>query len=443
MRNSCSASSEHFPLIHRPAFRLCCCALLLLLYSCGGGDNDATTLWPTPNLTDVSAYNPDSPYTGVLKPCATATDGINLCSLETLPLIGQDTLTPAVANVMDRVLVSHSWMGRNFEEILKQLPPDILSLLKGVTAIVIDSDIRPSFYSARTAAIYLDPSNLWLTNEEKATISQSPDYRNDFGDELQFVTLARYVKDNSYANTFYSLNGTETRQLNDILYPVARQLYHELAHANDFLPPIMLPAIDPQTTPFAAVQALETDQVARHLVTTYPLTSKLWRSLAQVLYLGVPATAEQQDYTGDFVGLQFESDGANDPYGYSTIHEDVAMLFEETMLKFHFGIDRDIAFSVEPAKVDPVCDDYLIQWGVRNRLGEVNVKSRAELVVRELLIGSDLDAFFDGIPLPTSMMTNLGWCSNLNLGAVTPLAHEPARIIPPGQIILDKRLPEL
>ena len=443
MKSIRSASSEHSPSIHRLAFRLCCCALLFLLCACGGDDNDATTLWPSPNLSDVSVYNPDSPYTEVLKPCATATDGISLCSLETLPLIGQDTSTPAVANVMDRVLVSHSWMGRNFEEILKQLPPDILSLFKGVTAIVIDSEIRPSFYSARTAAIYLDPANLWLTNEEKATISQSPDHRNDFGDELQFVILARYVKDNSYANIFYLLNGTETRQLNDILYPVARQLYHELAHANDFLPPVMLPAIDPQTTPFAAVQALEAEQIARHLVTTYPLASKLWRSLGQVLYLGVPATKEQQDYTGDFVGLQFESDGASDPYAYSTIHEDVAMLFEETMLKFHFGIDRDIAFSFVPAKVDPVCDDYLIQWGVRNRLGEVSVKSRAELVVRELLVDSDLDAFFDGIPLPTPMMTNLGWCSNLNLGAITPLAYEPARIIPPGQITLDKSLPGL
>lgn len=423
--------------------RICCFAALLFLCACSGDGTSSYDIGPggsDPDLSDISVYVSDGPYAEVLKACSTA-DMASLCTLDTLPLIGRDSSAPTIPDVMSRVLVSHPWMAVRFEEVLNQLPPDLLTLFKGVTAIVIDSDIRPSFYSGGTAAIYLDPASLWLTNEEKADISRVVDYRSDFGAELQFIDLWRYVKDNDYAYASFSLNGTETRQLSDITYPLARLLFHELAHANDLLPPGSQPALDPQMTPYQAIQSLANVTIAERLHSDSPLSSALWLSLAQVLYRGVPSTPEQNGYSADFVGAFFASDVANETYSYSSRHEDVAMLFEEAMMKYHFDIDRDIAFTDLPLTIPPSCDDYLVQWGVRNRLGDLNVKPRAEFVAAELLPGVDFATFFAEFPVPTSMAINQGWCSNLTLGVVTPQGLAPKNEIHPDQLRQDMLLP--
>lgn len=425
-------------------YRVWILGVFILLGACGGGDKsfDVGPGGSNPDLTDVAVHRPASPYAGLLKDCATAASLTSLCTLETLPLVGQAAAAPTIADVMDRVLVSHPWMALRFEEVLNQLPSDILTLFKGITAVLIDADIRPSFYSSKTAAIYLDPANLWLTNEEKATIAQDPDFRSGFGAELQFVKLSRYVRNNRYAYAFYPLDGTETRQLSDIVYPLARLLYHELAHANDFLPPAAQPLLDRQLTPHAASQALANDSVATDLASTLPLTSLIWQSLAQVLFVGIPATAEQASLPADLVGVDFAGDGATDAYGYSTIHEDVAMLFEETMMKYHFGIDRDVAFSDLPLMDLPVCDDYLVQWGVRSRIGDAAVKPRAELVAAALLPDADLTTFLAGLPPATPMPTGVGWCANLTLGVVTPQALGAGPRVHSDQVRQDRLPPD-
>jgi len=423
--------------------RICCFAALLFLGACSGGGTSVYDIGPggsDPDLSDISVYVSDGPYAEVLKACSTA-DIASLCTLDTLPLIGQDSPAATIPDVMSRVLVSHPWMALRFEEVLSQLPLDMLPQFKGVTAIVIDSDIRPSYYSAGTAAIYLDPASLWLTNEEKATISRVADYRSNFGADLQFIDLWRYVKDNDYAYASYSLYGTEIRELGDIIYPLARLLFHELAHANDLLPPGYQPVLDPQLTPYQAIQSLADVTIAERLHAAYPLTSELWLSLAQVLYRGVPATPEQISYSADVVGASFESDVANETYSYSSRYEDVAMLFEEAMMKYHFDIDRDIAFTDLPLTISPECDDYRVRWGVRNRLGDPAVKQRAEFVAAGLLPDVDFDTFFAGFPTPTSMAMDQGWCSNLILGGVAPQGLAPKNAIHPDQLRQDLQLP--
>ena len=415
---------------------------MLVLYGCGGGGGTASDVGggsSPPDLSDVAVYVADSPYAPLLKGCATATAEADLCTLATLPLIGAAAPDPTVADVMDRVLVSHPWMGERFAQVLAQLPPDILTLLKGVTAVVIDADIRPSYYSAETAALYLDPADLWLTNEEKATISRSPDYRNDFGDQLQFVPLTRYVKGDSYAYTYYPLDGTATRQLSDILYPMARLLYHELAHANDFLPPARQPGLDLQSTPYQATIAVADDTVSAHLYAVAPLTSAFWPALARVLFAGVPPTAEQTGYSAAQVGDEFAADVADDAYGYASRYEDVAMLFEATMMAYHYGIDRDIAFTDRPATAAPACDDYLVGWGVRRRIGDPAVKPRAAQVAAELLPATDFDPFFIALSPPIPMNAGRGWCANLTIGTASTQGLAPARAIPAEQIRADMR----
>jgi len=426
--------------------RCCWIVLLLLLSACGGGgggtSSDLGPVYSPPDLSDVTVFQSAGPYADVLQACATATSEAQFCTLSDLPLIGQEAAAPTVSDVMARVLVSHPWMAVRFEEALNQLPEDILTLFKGVTAVVIDSDILPSYYSSGTAAIYLDPSYLWLTNEEKATVTKASDYRSNFGSELQFIDLWRYVRDNDYAYAYYSLSGTETRHLEDILYPLARILYHELAHANDFLPPALQEALDLQATPLEAARTLADQQVAAHLQAVSPLTSSLWYDLAEVLFQGVTPTAEQRGYSAGFAGADFGLDVANDPYDYASIREDVAMLFEETMMKYHFDIDRDIAFTDRPLLFDPVCDDYPVHWGVRNRISDPLVKFRAAQVASELLPTTDLSGFFAGLPIPTPLIVNLGWCSNLNPGGVTPFALQSPPAEQAERVLQDSRSPE-
>ncbi len=395
-------------------------ALLTMLWGCGGDDSsDNFFKAETPSgtqteLANLAAYRADGEFGDVLADCATVAEPEESCPLATLPLIGQQTADPTFVNIMDRVVVSHPWMGSRFEQILTRLPADVSTLMKGVTAIVIADDIRPAHYSSKTGAIYLDPAYLWLTNAEKATVSRQEDPRSDYGQELNFVPLSRLVKENAYAYNYYSLSGSEERTLEEILYPFAALLYHELAHANDYFPPDRVALLTVDQPVGLAAQDLEFDRVAIRLDGFNPLSSTMLKDLAKVLYRGETATGSQRGYSPLTVGAEFEFDGANDDYAYTSEHEDVAMLFEETMMRFHFGLERDMAFASVPVTANPDCDDFIVRWGARGRLGDPLVKSRAEFVAELLLPTQNLSAFFHGLPQPAPLMKGVGWCRNLD-----------------------------
>ena len=396
-------------------------ALALTLLGCGGGGGgggtqtgDGNALPPQPELANVSAFVATSPYAGVLPGCVAAEQQSESCTLDTLPLIGLEHDNPDIPAIMARVVVSHDWMGERFEAVLSRLPADILQLLKGVTAIVIDDDIRPSFYTTLTGAIYLDPANLWLTNAEKATINQEDDFRSGFGSALAFRSLWRYVLNNANAYGYYSLDGDEVRQLGDIIYRLAALLYHALAHANDFFPPDIIGGLDTAEAVVVAARRLDGLRVAQQLAGDSPLQSDTLRSLAGVMFGGDTPSAAQRAFTANEVGEWFVADRASDDYAYSSIYEDVAMLFEESMMKYHFNIDRDVAFTTAPTNLNN-CGEYVVGWGNRNRIGDAEVKARARYVVAELLPGAELDNFFDNLPLPTEMVPGADWCANIRL----------------------------
>ena len=55
------------------------------------------------------------------------------------------------------------------------------------------------------------------------------------------------------------------------------------------------------------------------------------------------------------------------------------MLFEEAMMAIHYGFSRDMAFTTVPADAaeERRCSDYQVGWGVRGRIAEEQVISRA------------------------------------------------------------------
>src|SRR5690625_1918442 len=166
--------------------------ITLLLVGCGSGSSSHPRLPQSPAANDVRHYpvEPDGPYAEVLAQCAFEyiRDGHNdinrTCPMSTLPLLGQEEADVDIGLILSRTLVSDDWMAVRFEQLLNDLPDELVQMLQAVTALVIAAYIRPTYCWAATGAIYLDPPRLWLTEAEKNTISRAPAFRSDFGSEL-------------------------------------------------------------------------------------------------------------------------------------------------------------------------------------------------------------------------------------------------------------------
>ncbi|GGY77211.1 hypothetical protein GCM10011613_22160 [Cellvibrio zantedeschiae] len=429
-----------------PIIRTCqSFAVVVLLAACGGGGgSDGSSSGPfgsnisvnnTGNNVPDGTFRPavaNSPYSSQIVNCVKIVNDnpVNECKLSTLPFIGQKTSSPTKADILAQTVVSHPWMATRFEQLLDQMPKDIFLLFRGVTAVVIGADIRPSHYRSDSGAIYLDPADLWLNASERATISKVEDFRSGFSNGLAFRSLWRYVQGNKYAYEYYDLDGPiSSRTIGDIVRPMAALLFHELAHANDFMPPAYVAQVNPQVTPLSAIEALGNARISTGLTAQSPLNSEMQFSLARVMYRGVTATDAQKRLSAEQVGLDFAIDGASDSYNYSSQYEDAAMLFEEVMMKYHYNVDRELAFTDAPPATGASCANYVVRWGVRNRIGEPLVKSRAQIVVNKLLGVNDTAVYFAALPAPRSMRLGVDWCNNLTAasreGSMQKMSFEP------------------
>lgn len=356
--------------------------------------------------------NAESPYATVLQDCVFSNTRTASCNFGTLPLLGTQTRNPTIEQVMSRVLVSHTWMGTRFREVLEAMPSDMLLMMRGVTAVVISSDVRPSFFWTRTGAIYLDPEYIWLTPSERATIPTTPDFRSNFGADLQLAMPWRYVKDNAPAYVRYPYGQEQPRQIADIVVDIGRLLYHELAHANDYYVPERQASYTSNQTPLTAVVA---PIVSDDLTSLMPLSSNEMRGLARVRFHGDNSTATQRGYTPLQVAGFFAPDTATVFYNYSTQREDLAMLFEILLMRFHFGAEMDTAVTNNPQGQNLTSADYIVAWGQRNRLGEHAVRERARYVSARLLPEVNLNLYVDTLPGPRQMRVGESWAGNMVL----------------------------
>jgi hypothetical protein len=381
----------------------------------------------------VHPYRTAALYTGVLARCTydnslyyASSSQANLCTAGTLPLLQTEAgagAIPNVAQIMGRVLVSHDFLGANFEQFLLTQDPlgDFRRLLAGVSAIVIGSHVRPSYYTPATGAIYLDANYLWLTPEQRDVVTEVPDYRLAFADELDFSSFGRQVKNNDYARRSFPATSRITRSTGELVYEVGKLMYHELSHASDFVPTTDR-NLDPAQSIYAnalgriTARALASDALA----TQYPLQSAEMLALGQVLFQGATASAEQKAYTGADVGHFFASDRASDDYAYSIYQnnnsrEDLAMLFEEFMMSYRQKVQYDIAFTNR--YVDGMtASQVIVGWGERGRIGEAAIRPRIKLVLQRIAPWIPVTAV-DGLPAPVLMQAGLSWDANL---AISP-----------------------
>lgn len=390
----------------------------------------------------VHPYRATGQYAGVLARCAydislfyVNNSNQNLCPVSTLPLLQAEVGAggvPTVAQVMSRVLVSHDFLGANFEAFLtnQDVSGDFRRMLSGVTAIVIGSHVRPSFYTAGTGAIYLDANQLWLTPEQRDVVTEVPDYRLAYDDALNFTGVGRMVKNNDYVLDGYSATARVDRPAAELVYVLGRLMYHELAHASDFFSPaernlngslsIWRNVVDRITA-----KTLPSDALAA----AYPLLSAEMKGLGQVLYQGATPTDTQKGYTAAQVGGFFGGDVASDDYAYSTSgntasREDLAMLFEEFMMYYRHGAQYDVGYTNK--FVDGMTSgDLVVAWGQRGRIGHPSIKPRIKLVLQRIAPWIN-PAEVDALPATIQMTAGNTWEQNLVQGAGTTAGPSPS-----------------
>jgi hypothetical protein len=373
-------------------------------------------------------FKADSPYAGVMHECLIIDNPRDSCRIGKLPPLGHpDGEAPGIEEIMDRVMVSHRWMGENFRAVLEAMPAETLRFFGSTTAIVIHRDIRPSYYSSWRAAIFIDPNYLWLTPEQRSTINLTPDFRSNYGEELGFDIPWRHVKDNApaYQAIPVSRTSVESRQLEDILLHMAHLLFHELAHAMDFLEPRRVNSLDEGERIAHATRSyrLPNDPFMWGSIMSdyFSLDSTPMRELADVRYRGATPTATQLSYGPDAVADFFSPDRATDWYSYSTSREHLAMLFEHIALYRYFGVESDVAVTTAlPGGGNG--NDLEVAWGQRNRFADPQLEYLVTFLARYMfqVDEDDLPAFLSSLPEPVQLQEGESWHDNLNPQTLIP-----------------------
>lgn len=382
---------------------------------------DAT--WRGQFVSRVYPYRAGSPYGGALLPCTydTALSNSALCALSRLPFLAQQNggALPTVDQVMDRVLVSHDWLGRNFENFLRtqDAQGDFRRMLMSTTALVLGTHVRPSFYYGGTGAIYLDADNLWLTPSERDTVSEVPDFRSDFDRDLQYSGVWRYVQNNQSIFVFFDPRSRVNRDVRYLLYETGWLMYHELGHALDFLPPSTYAGLDNNLSAWGNISPrVNAGQLTSDLVAMqFPLTSAVMAGLGQVKFQGAMADDTQRTYTPDQVAGFFSADIATDEYNYSTRREDIAMTLEELLMNRRLNIQRDKAIT-DKITAATTGATLIVRWGQRGRIGSAGIKPRASAVALALVPWFNA-AEVDNLPAPLAMRAGQSWTANLALPA--------------------------
>jgi hypothetical protein len=382
--------------------------------------NDAQIIddayFPNSNIItseDVYSFNSDSPYKNAIESCIYTNTLSSTCNFGTLPLVGQQTTTPSIDDILDRTLVSHEWMGVRFRQYLEQSAagPDMLKLLRGVTAVVISYDVRPSFYWAATGAIYLDAGNFWVTPTERDTLNEVPDYRSDFGSVLKFGVRWRYVKDNApyMPGQIFSSAARDTRTFDALEADISWLMYHELGHANDFFPYDVWASLTNSDDPLTYFRNNGTNSDI--LNSTYPLSSNEMKDLAKVSFSGETASDLQKSYVAADIETFFVPDIAASYYSYLTEREDFATLFERFMMQYRLGASADIGIYNTQNN-----SEVLITWGQRDRFNDPSIQARARFTVSNILpeLG-DIEALQAALPEPILLRRNVGWDDNIDL----------------------------
>ncbi len=134
--------------------------------------------------------------------------------------------------------------------------------------------------------------------------------------------------------------------------------------------------MDKKISVYKATELLANDRISVQLQNAFPLTSNKLTSLGKVLYRGQTASDEEKELTGFVAGELFDEDRASDIYAYSSLYEDTATLFADSMMKIHFNVDNNVLFLEASTRTR--------EWGISNPIAKASVSPRALFVSNKL-----------------------------------------------------------
>lgn len=398
------------------------------LSACGGGGSNNSDVGSgnfNSQATVVHASNtPDANFAEKLERCAfepVRSGGGGNCTLSELPLLGQETsgATPTVNQILHRSLVSHGWMKTRLEQALNSMPADARKLFRSVTAVVVAFDVRPAFYTTRTGAIYIDPYYLFVTQAERDTIDDSSDFRSGFDDELQYDVYFRYMKGTERAYTFFPPNG-QSRTALDLTYIFSRIMFHELAHASDFLPPNIHGSLNNSHTVNEAASANQGSWASTAATGTYPINNALLKRMAQVKFTSEEATATDKNVTATDIANAIDPEATNHDYPYLTQFEDVALLTEAALMDYFYGVEYEVAVLERNGQT--------ITWGKRKRIAKANVKEKTRIILQKILPNVDFSAFLASHTMEQDLPMGRTWAET-NSASSKPNSPKPEQPI--------------
>ena len=313
------------------------------------------------------------------------------CSTSTLPFIGQETSSPSVNQIMDRLVYDESWVADRFEIVLERMSQEELNLFRSVRVIVITNEVNPSFYMPYTATIYISPFHLWQTEEELDTINTPTDARAGNSDPLNFVPTFRYLTaDSEMAYRTHSevqqVYGGGDRTADEAFYATVEVLYHELAHAIDFFPAARVAELAQSEDSFfqnvpALVTSVPSAETHAH---EGGLQSQTLKDAAAVLFLGAVDSFGIADLSASEVADELVGDVANDFYNYTDQFEDFAMLFEELAMRRYQDLYREVLVVDTDAAGGYTCEATVALSQI-GRIEDDDVSERALLAANAIL----------------------------------------------------------
>ena len=359
--------------------------------------HNADFVWEI-DTNELIPYNAQGRYADRLVHCIYPKETGRNCSFNNMPLLHHNNPNPEVEDIMNRLVISknHPWIADNFRMFLEAQPDYILELFSSVTAVVIADKIRPSYHDSRTGAIYINPRKfIWLSTEQKDSLTHRLDHRAANGKDLNFAYKRDYE-----INEAYWLKEDEDlipdNRFHNFFLKLSKVLFHELAHARNEYYAATFDDIDMDKSPHEnSDNFLKNGKtIAKRLEKESALRSPIWTAALDTINYGDEATFALENANVLHMMEEFQNDVAIYPYVYTqskyelingdpieVYNEDPAILFESLMMEYYYEARLNVYFK---DLSDSECEDQWVQK-LTNRLAIPEVFARAQFVAQEML----------------------------------------------------------
>jgi hypothetical protein len=335
---------------------------------------------------ELILYNPNQTHADTIKKCVLINTDKDSCTFSDTSLIGFKKDQIEVSDILYKTIASNKSYFETFKNVLNKLPKDALVMFGAVNAVVISERINPSFYSYKSGAIYLSADYFWKGSDVSPK-SESKDFRDDFGSTLNFSEKIDYYIDGQPMSKSLKRN---FRTDDELLPFIAKVLFHELSHANDFFPRSFYRSSELEESKSYNETAMYRMDNALMLSQKIRLSSNLLERTADILYFGKKPTQTELNMNPKYVVEEFLEGEASDLYAYTNSREDLAMLVEHNLMYYYFNYVPATIFIKYPKANFKIPKDYKypVLGGVKNKLAANDVKARSERIL-EFMFGDD------------------------------------------------------